>query len=92
MINMRNLEVDKIIHAQRHKLGPTDNLPQDIDFYREQVKQFNKGPFYVCPAGGEYTVGQQDEEPACSVHGTLSEIKKSLEFMYKEKRLPESRD
>lgn len=87
--NMRDLEVGKLMHTQRHGLGPTDSLPQDLDTYRAQVDvPYNKGPFYVCPASGEYTVGGQGDEPACSVHGSLSDAMEALEFMCRTKRVP----
>lgn len=88
--NMRNLEADKVTYVQRHGLGASKELPQDIDFYRDQMTPYNKGPFYMCPADGEYRVGSQGEEPSCSTHGTLSEATKVLEFVCKEKRLPNS--
>jgi len=89
---MRDLKFGKLQHAQRHGLGPADDLPQDLEVYRAQVDvSYNKGPFYMCPAGGAYVVGGQNEEPACSVHGALSEAQRSLEFMCREKHLPESR-
>lgn len=87
--NLDGLDADKVTYIQLKKLGPTDNPPQDIEFYREELKEFNKPPFYECPSGGKYTVGKRDEEPSCSIHGSLSQAKKALYFMCNKKRLPE---
>lgn len=87
--NLRDLDIGKQLHAQRHGLGPTESLPQDLDVYRAQMDfPWNRGPFYVCPADGVYTVGEQNEDPSCSIHGTAEQTMEAMEFMYKEKRLP----
>lgn len=88
---MSNLEVDKVTCAQGDGTGPPGEPPQEIGFYRAWMdKPWNKGPFYVCPAGGEYRVGLRGEEPSCSAHGTLSEARRVFEFLCREKRLPDS--
>ncbi|MDA3797938.1 MAG: hypothetical protein PF692_02540 [Kiritimatiellae bacterium] len=88
--NMRNLESDKYWYAQRNGLGQTEALPQNLDVYRNQMDAPSNDKPYVCPAGGEYAVRGQNEEPKCTVHGTPSETMNAMKFMYKEKRLPES--
>jgi|LAHU01.1.fsa_nt_gb uncharacterized protein YceK len=88
---MRELEADKITHAHGVGTGSPGEPPREIGFYRAWMdKPWNKGPFYVCPAGGEYRVGLRGEEPSCSVHGTLSEATRIFEFVCREKRLPDS--
>jgi len=88
--NMRSLEAGKLKYARHHDLGVSGKLPQDLDIYRTQIDfPYNKGPFYICPAEGEYRVGARGEEPACSVHSTLSEASATLDFICKEHRLPE---
>lgn len=90
--NLIGLEGGKLLYLQQHGLGPTDSVPQDLDVYRAQMDHpWNEGPFYVCPAGGTYEVAGQNEDPTCSVHGTASQAMQAMEYMYKEKRLPESR-
>jgi hypothetical protein len=73
--NMRCLDVGKYFYADTLGLKPSDELPTDLDIYRRQIDvpiNRKNAPFYICPAGGKYTIGGQDEEPVCSVHGTLS--------------------
>ncbi len=73
--NMRFLEVEKNIFAHALGLKPSDELPTDLDVYRRSIDvpvNRKKAPFYICPTGGKYTVGGQNENPVCSVHGSLS--------------------
>jgi len=81
---MSSLKCQKEIYAEMHNLKPSDKLPQNLDIYWAHKKGF----LFVCPAGGKYIVGAQTEEPYCSIHGTLSEAKATLDFIYKEHRLP----
>jgi hypothetical protein len=43
------------------------NGPVDI----RGISKYMKGGMPVCPAGGEYTVGEVGEMPRCTVHGTV---------------------
>jgi len=74
--NMRYLDSGKSLFASILGLKPTDELPIDLDVYRiglDVVVNRRMFPFYVCPAGGKYIIGGQNEKPVCSIHGTISD-------------------
>ncbi|MCE9616596.1 MAG: hypothetical protein K8T26_20160 [Lentisphaerae bacterium] len=66
--NMRILDAAKEQAAMGRGLEVGDVLTED------DVSPFVKGGFagLVCPRGGHYAINLLGEDPACSVHGSLS--------------------
>jgi uncharacterized protein YceK len=89
--NLENLECAKLLYAETHNLAPSATLPQDLDVYRGELRPpVKRELFYVCPSDGTYRIGNLTEEPSCSIHGLLSQAKKTYGFLAKHKRLPET--
>jgi len=85
--NMRDIQISKQLYAQSQGLDSSQELPRNLAIMENYSA--DDLDHYVCPAGGEYSVGGHDQEPSCSVHGPLSVAKKEMNLMYKEHRLPE---
>jgi len=67
--NMRMVEAAKDKAVMEHGYKPGDSVPE------RDLSSFIKNGFtnLLCPKGGHYTINPAVQDPACSVHGTLSE-------------------
>ena len=67
--NLRSLDTAKQLAVLDHGYKAGDVIPET-----EITNNLHRAIHsLICPAGGSYTPGTVDEEPACSVHGTLSD-------------------
>lgn len=68
--NMRMLEAAKEQVAVERNYKPGDSVSE------QDISQFLKNGFtsLLCPKCGHYTINPVGQDPACSVHGKLSEV------------------
>ena len=66
--NMRQIDGAKEQAAMQHNYKPGDGVSE------QEVSPYIRNGFggLVCPRGGHYTINAVGEEPACSVHGSMS--------------------
>lgn len=89
--SLNDLDYAKRRYAHEHGLAPSTPLPQDPDVYRAELRPpANKESFYLCLRGGVYRIGALGDEPSCSIHGSLSQVEETWDFLIKNNRLPET--
>ncbi len=65
----------RIIDASTEQNALVQNLTDGDIVPREDISSYIRNGIdsLVCPAGGEYQFGTVGTDPACSIHGTLSD-------------------